>query len=173
MSQQIIDGDGHIFEDSDGIARHFPYSASGARLRSGVFPLNSHIQYSLTRTPPGAFATNAEGRFVNPGPEGWINFMEEAEIDHAVLFPTAGQRIGRIVDRDYACGAARAYNDWLAETYLHRDRRFKGVALIPMHDADAALAELQHAHKDLGMCSVLFPATGVHLNLGAKPYWPV
>ena len=53
MSQQIIDGDGHIFEDSDGIARHFPYSAAGARLRSGVFPLNSHIQYSLTRTPPG------------------------------------------------------------------------------------------------------------------------
>jgi predicted TIM-barrel fold metal-dependent hydrolase len=131
MSQSIIDGDGHIFEDSDGIARHFPYSATGARLRSGVFPLNSHIQYSLTRTPPGAFATNAEGRFVNPGPEGWIKFMEEAEIDHAVLFPTAGQRIGRIVDRDYACGAARAYNDWLAETYLRRDARFKGVALIP------------------------------------------
>jgi predicted TIM-barrel fold metal-dependent hydrolase len=175
MTQQlkVIDGDGHIFEDSDGIARHFPYSASGARLRSGVFPLNSHIQYSLTRTPPGAFATNAEGRFVNPGPEGWIKFMEEAEIEHAVLFPTAGQRIGRIVDRDYACGAARAYNDWLAETYLRRDSRFKGVALLPMHDADAALAELQHAHKELGMAAVLFPATGVHLNLGAKPYWPV
>jgi hypothetical protein len=42
-----------------------------------------------------------------------------------------------------------------------------------MHDADAALTELQHAQKDLGMCAVLFPATGVHLNLGAKPYWPV
>ena len=92
MTQQlkVIDGDGHIFEDSDGIARHFPYSATGARLRSGVFPLNSHIQYSLTRTPPGAFATNAEGRFVNPGPEGWIKFMEEAEIDYAVLFPMSG-----------------------------------------------------------------------------------
>ena len=46
MTQQakIIDGDGHIFEDGDAIARHFPYSAAGARLRSGVFPLNSHIQ---------------------------------------------------------------------------------------------------------------------------------
>ncbi len=169
----VIDGDGHIFEDSGGIARHFPYTAVGGKLRSGVFPLNSHIQYSLTRTPPGAFATNAEGKFVNPGPEGWIKFMEEAEIDHAVLFPTAGQRIGRIVDRDYACGAARAYNDWLAATYLQRDKRFKGVALLPMHDAEAALAELQHAHKDLGMAAALFPATGVHLNLGAKPHWPV
>ena len=69
MTQQlkIIDGDGHIFEDGDAIARHFPYSAAGARLRSGVFPLNSHIQYSLTRTPPGAFATTPDGRFQNPG----------------------------------------------------------------------------------------------------------
>lgn len=170
---RILDGDGHIFEDSDGIAKHFPFTAAGGRLRSGVFPLNSHIQYSLTRTPPGAFATNAEGRFVNPGPEGWIAFMEEVGFDATVLFPTAGQRIGRIVDRDYAIGAARAYNDWLAETYLRRDRRFRGVALVPMHDADAALEELQRAHSKLGFSAVLFPATGVHLNLGAKHYWPV
>ena len=70
-------------------------------------------------------------------------------------------------------GAARAYNDWLAETYLRRDSRFKGIALLPMHDAEAALEELHHAYTELGMCGVLFPATGVHLNLGAKPYWPV
>ena len=170
---QIIDGDGHIFEDGDAIGRHFPFSAAGGRLRSGVFPLNSHIQYSLTRRPPGAFATTADGRFENPGPEGWVEFMDQVGINRAVLFPTAGQRIGRIVDRDYAVGAARAYNDWLAETYLRRDARFRGIALVPMHDTEAALEELHHAYSELGMCAVLFPATGVHLNLGAKPYWPV
>jgi hypothetical protein len=99
---KIIDGDGHIFEDGEAIARHFPYSAAGGRLRSGVFPLNSHIQYSLTRTPLGAFATTPDGRFQNPGPEGWMKFMDQIGIENAVLFPTAGQRIGRIVDRDYA-----------------------------------------------------------------------
>lgn len=170
---RIIDGDGHIFEDGEAIARHFPYSALGARLRSGIFPLNSHIQYSLTRTPPGAFATDAEGRFQNPGPDGWLDFMERIGLEYAVLFPTAGQRIGRIVDRDYALGAAQAYNDWLAETYLARDRRFRGVAIVPMHDAEAALAELRRAYTKLGFSAVLFPATGVHLNLGAKPHWPV
>ena len=170
---QIIDGDGHIFEDGDGIARHFPFSAAGGRLRSGVFPLNSHIQYSLTRRPAGAFATTPDGRFENPGPEGWVEFMDQVGISRAVLFPTAGQRIGRIVDRDYAVGAARAYNDWLAETYLRRDARFRGIALVPMHDTEAALEELHHAYSELGMSAVLFPATGVHLNLGAKPYWPV
>lgn len=170
---RIIDGDGHIFEDGDAIARHFPYSALGARLRSGVFPLNSHIQYSLTRTPPGAFATNADGRFQNPGPDGWLEFMDQIGLEYAVLFPTAGQRIGRIVDRDYALGAAQAYNDWLADTYLSRDRRFRGVAIVPMHDAEAATAELSRACTQLGFSAVLFPATGVHLNLGAKPCWPV
>ena len=170
---KIVDGDGHIFEDGDAIAKHFPYTAAGGKLRSGVFPLNSHIQYSLTRTPPGAFATNAEGRFVNPGPEGWMKFLDEVGIERSVLFPTAGQRIGRIVDRDYAIGAARAYNDWLAETYLQIDSRFKGVALIPMHDAEAAQEELRRAYTKLGMSAVLFPATGVQLNLGAKHYWPV
>ena len=50
MKQQpkIIDGDGHVFEDSEGIARHFPYTAAGGRLRNGVFPTQSHIQFSLT-----------------------------------------------------------------------------------------------------------------------------
>src|SRR5688572_31496856 len=88
MKQQLklIDGDGHIFEDGEGISRHFPYSALGARLRSGVFPLNSHIQYSLTRTPPGAFATTPDGRFQNPGPAGWVEFMDQIGLEHASYF---------------------------------------------------------------------------------------
>jgi uncharacterized protein len=175
MEQQakIIDGDGHVFEDAEGIARHFPYTVEGARLRSGVFPSQSHIQFSLTRRPPGAFGIRPDGRFQNPGPEGWIEFMDEVGLEYAVLFPTTGQRVGRLVDRDYAVGAARAYNDWLAEAYLRRDSRFKGIGILPMHDAEAALEELRRAYKELGMCAVLFPATGVHLNLGAKHLWPL
>lgn len=175
MKQQIkiIDGDGHVFEDGEAIARHFPYTIEGARLRSGVFPHQSHIQFSLTRRPPGAFGIRPDGRFQNPGPEGWVEFMDEIGLEYAVLFPTTGQRVGRLVDRDYAVGAARAYNEWLAEIYLQRDSRFKGIGILPMHDPEAALEELRRAYTELGMCGVLFPATGVHLNLGAKHLWPL
>src|SRR5688572_23869699 len=131
------------------------------------------MQYSLTRTPPGAFGAGADGQFHNPGPEGWLQFLDQTGFEYTVLFPTHGQRIGRIVDRDYAFGAARAYNDWLAEAYLQRDPRFKGIALIPMHDAEAAVEVLNRAYTKLGFSGVLFPATAVQLNLGAKPYWPV
>jgi uncharacterized protein len=172
---KIIDGDGHVFEDNQAIARHFPYSVETGRItfRNGLFPANSHMQYSLTRTPPGSFGAGADGQFHNPGPEGWVQFLDQTGFEHTVLFPTHGQRIGRIVDRDYAFGAARAYNDWLAEAYLQRDPRFKGIALIPMHDAEAAVEELNRAYTKLGFSGVLFPATAVQLNLGAKPYWPV
>lgn len=175
MKQQakIIDGDGHVFEDAEAIARHFPYKIEPARFRGGVFPSQSHIQFSLTRRPPGAFGIRPDGRFQNPGPQGWVEFMDEIGLEYAVLFPTTGQRIGRLVDRDYAVGAARAYNDWLAESYLKRDSRFKGIGLLPMHDPEAALEELRRAYTELGMCGLLFPATGVHLNLGAKPLWPL
>ncbi len=123
---KIIDGDGHVFEDNQAIARHFPYSVETGRItfRNGLFPANSHMQYSLTRTPPGAFGAGADGQFHNPGPEGWLQFLDQTGFEYTVLFPTHGQRIGRIVDRDYAFGAARAYNDWLAEAYLQREARF-------------------------------------------------
>ena len=35
---KIIDGDGHIFEDGEAIARHFPYRAAAGRLRAVYFP---------------------------------------------------------------------------------------------------------------------------------------
>jgi predicted TIM-barrel fold metal-dependent hydrolase len=177
MTQQvkIIDGDGHVFEDDEAIAQHFPYSMEIGRLQrsGGLFPSRSHIQFSLTRRPPGAFGIGPDGRYRNRGPEGWIEFMDQIGFEYAILFPTFGQRIGRIVDRDYAVGAARAYNDWLAQTYLRRDPRFKGIAILPMHDPEAALEELQRAYTELGLSGVLFPATGVHLNLGAKHLWPL
>ena len=130
-------------------------------------------EYSLTRTPPGAFATNSGTAGLKTRSRRCARVHGSGRIDNAVLFPTAGQRIGRIVDRDYALGAARAYNDWLAETYLRRDPRFKGIALLPMHDSDAALEELQHAYTRAGHVRCLSPPPVVHLNLGAKPYWPV
>src|SRR4029453_3514265 len=87
-SLKIIDGDGHIFEDGEAIVRHFPYNAARSRVRASVFPPQSHIQFSLTRTPPGSFGMGADGRFHNPGPEGWIEFLDQIGFDYTVRFPT-------------------------------------------------------------------------------------
>ena len=84
---KIIDGDGHIFEDGEAIVRHFPYSSARSRVRSSVFPTQSHIQFSLTRTPPGSFGMGTDGRFHNPGPEGWLEFLDQIGFDYTVRFP--------------------------------------------------------------------------------------
>ena len=66
---KIIDGDGHVFEDHEAIAKHFPYGMEVGRLErgGGLFPSRSHIQFSLTRRPPGAFGIGSDGRFRNRG----------------------------------------------------------------------------------------------------------
>ncbi len=153
MTQQlkIIDGDGHIFEDGDAIARHFPYSAAGARLRSGVFPLNSHIQYSLTRTPPGAFATNPEGRFQNPGAR-WLDRVHGSGRIR-LCCPLSHRRPTHRPDRRprlrRAARRALTTTGW-PRLICGAIPVSKASPFVPMHDAEAALEELRHAYTELG-----------------------
>ncbi|NIO07170.1 MAG: amidohydrolase family protein, partial [Deltaproteobacteria bacterium] len=64
---------------------------------------------------------------------------------------------GKIVSLDYAVESSRAYNDWLYETYLKFNPRFKGMALIPMQDPDEAVKELRRAVTELGMLGGMMP----------------
>jgi len=41
----------------------------------------------------------------NPGLKDGLSSLDQIGFDYTVLFPTAGQRIGRIVDRRHAAGA--------------------------------------------------------------------
>ena len=54
-------------------------------------------------------------------PEDWRAFLDEAGIDQAVLYPTAGLAIGLIQKAEWAVALARAYNNWLYERYLRAD----------------------------------------------------
>jgi hypothetical protein len=54
-------------------------------------------------------------------------------IDRTVLYPTLGLTVGRIRDLDYSICLTRAYNDWIAETYLHHPSgKFKAAVLLPV-----------------------------------------
>jgi hypothetical protein len=102
-----------------------------------------------------------------------VRFLDGLGLDAAVLYPTDGLVFGKMVDVDLAIGTARAYNDWLHATYLQRDPRLKGIALIPLQEPEAAVAELRRAVTELGMVGALLPSTGLPTHLGDKLYWPV
>jgi predicted TIM-barrel fold metal-dependent hydrolase len=167
---RVIDGDGHLFEDADGISEFLPspYREAGPWGLHRLFPPLDHLHVQIGKLLPGAFGG---GKPV--GPREWLEFMEVVGIDCAVLYPTAALAYGKCVDLDWAIAVTRAYNDWLYETYLRASPRFKGMALIPLQDPPVAVAELRRAVTELGMCGAMLPSVNVKGHLGSKEFWPI
>lgn len=164
----MIDGDGHIFEDIPAIVARMPAEVLKTPIigMQGPFPPLDNLHQALWQTPPQAFEDPG-------GVRGWSDFLDSAKFTAAVLYPTIGLAYGRITDKDLAIYTCRAYNDWLSETYCKTDSRFKGLALIPMQDPAAAVAELNRAVTQLGMVGAMLPPTGLPMLLGQDYYWPV
>jgi predicted TIM-barrel fold metal-dependent hydrolase len=168
---RIIDGDGHLFEDAEAIARHLPSIYHDGRSYANIFrifPPLDHLHTHIGRLLPGAFNNG------NPvGPKEWKEFLEEVGIEQTVLYPTAGLSYGKIVNRDWAIAVTRAYNDWLAETYLADSPVFKGMALLPIQEPEAAVEELRRAVTQLGMLGAMLPSTTFVGHIGQKQLWPI
>lgn len=166
--ERIIDGDGHVMEDVAAIVEFMPrpYRTKHQARAFDPFPPLDHLHSAnLHDLPPGAFA--------RVGPDGWLEFLEDVGIETTVLYTTRGLAFGKIVSRDWAIDLARAYNDWFHQTYLQGSPRFKGMALIPLQEPDAAVEELRRAVRELSMCGAMLPSTGFQSHLGHKRYWPI
>jgi predicted TIM-barrel fold metal-dependent hydrolase len=182
LATQLFDADGHVIEDVAGIVERLPEPYRTLRreqLNSGQFGLMSSFVF-----PPLGYLSTMP--FLNPavearapqedglGPESWEYFLGAVGIVRTVLYPTVGLTAGRIRDLDYAVAACRAYNDWIAETYVHHPSgRFQAAAILPMQVPAAAAAELRRVSEDLGMCAATLPSHGLPLHLGSAEYFPV
>ena len=62
-----------------------------------------------------------------------------------------------IQDPVWAVDIARAYNSWLHATYMKRNSRILGAALIPIHDVSAAVQEMRRVKNELGMPGAMLP----------------
>ncbi|MEQ1912238.1 MAG: amidohydrolase family protein, partial [Vicinamibacterales bacterium] len=163
----MIDGDGHVLEDMQAIIKYLPveWKDNTTTRVLGVFPGLDHMHNILARNPPGSFESQ--------GVEGWSRFADELGLDAAILYPTAGLAYGKMIDIDYAIGAAQAYNNWLSDAYCRKDSRLKGIGLIPMQDPAAACVELRRMVKELGFVGAFVPSTGLKSHMGDKIYWPI
>ncbi|MDC0033891.1 amidohydrolase [Alphaproteobacteria bacterium] len=169
IDSRIIDGDGHITEnEAEIIACMEPAYRRIAEQSGVVFPPLDHLHAGrAVETPP-----KRDGRPI-VGPPGWIDFLDDVGIDYTVLYPTRALAYGKIVSLDYAAAACRAYNDWMSDTYLKYNPRFKAMAIIPMQDPEEAAKELRRAVEELGFLGAMLPSNGLPQPLGAKTYWPV
>ena len=164
---EIIDADGHV-NDAAGQEEIAKYMPEGNR-SSQIFPVLDHLHFHYLR--PRASRSGLE----NPGPDEWIRFLDETGISWSVLYPTFGLAVGRFVSVHWAIAACRAYNNWLHERFINKNSRLKGMALIPIQDVEAAVAELRRAVTELGMAGGMLPSNGEGIkdHLGAKLYWPI
>jgi uncharacterized protein len=168
IATRIIDGDGHLMEDAVGIVAHLP-APYRERARPRIFPPIDHLHHANSvETPP-----NRDGRKPNPGPEDWLDFLRDSGIESTVLYPSLALAYGRITSLDYSVAICRAYNDWVHDEYLKRDKRFRAMAIIPMQDPPEAAKELRRAVTELGMLGAMLPTNGLAEPLGSKTYWPV
>ena len=171
---RVIDADGHIVEDNAAIGQRMPdlYKrwkyAHGLMSKVPWFPSIGALYYA----PAGSPASEArDGAPV--GLDEWRAFLDDTGIEASSLYPSNGLTYGLIQNADFAISLCRAYNDWLYETYLEADPRFRGMALIPLQEPEAAVEELRRAVEVLGMRGAMLPANGLRMNLGVKTYWPV
>lgn len=81
-----------------------------------------------------------------------LRHMDELGIDIQVLYPSLFLR--PLTDRpEVERAIAKSYNRWLADLWRKGERRLRWVAVAPMTDIDAAIAEAKFA-KDNGGCGL-------------------
>ncbi len=107
-------------------------------------------------------ASGSDGPSATPGGTADIDArkadMAQDGVVAEVIYPTFGLFVDMLADPELQMACARAYNDWLAETFLPDPSTFIPSALVPIRDVDTAVAELARV-ADLGYRSALIPTS--------------
>jgi predicted TIM-barrel fold metal-dependent hydrolase len=159
--QEIIDADGHVTETWEQIARHLDEPYRKRSLLTPFFP-----QDAWDRRLSGGFHDWAGDV------KSWHQALDAGGMAVSVLFPTLGLFMPFLHDADWAVATCRAYNTMLHEDITGQSPRLKGVALLPLQDVAAAVAELRRTVTRYGFVGAMLAADG-HYLLGNARFDPI
>ena len=80
-------------------------------------------------------------------PEKRVAFQEEAGVACELLYTTNMLLQYSTKNPDVLRAAAAVFNDWLAEFASYAPGRLRGIAVLPTHDVDWAIAEIERVSK--------------------------
>ena len=153
---KMIDADGHIREVESDVFEYLPDYYKARREAVMYFPLLPHHGWHRQAGREGI------GRsFLIPTLQDWRQALDLGELEAAVIYPTRFMHIGQVGMTDFAVDLSKAYNDYLYDRFLRHEKRMKGIAILPMQDVPAAVAELRRVVKELGMVGAVLPADGL------------
>ena len=173
MKELVNSADSHVVEPLDLWVERLPQHLKARAPR--IEEVDGRWVFVVEGTPPrkmggpateepGAKKTGAEKKEkVATGfrPGGSDPGLRAADLDEdgvwgEVLYPTIALFGYMIPDPELRWATARAYNDWLAETFTAASTRFAGAAMIPIQEIDDAVAEIERV-AGLGLRSVMLP----------------
>lgn len=171
MEQGIIDADGHVIERDAQMKEYLdePYHSNPDLLNASFFPALDGWNRAARRIADG------KGKGM-PAPDAqtWLAFLDAANVEATVLYPTNGLAFGLVRDKEWATILARGYNNFLYQEFLKVfPKRLKGMALIPLQDIAEAVKELRRAVTELGAVGAVLPAVGLRRPFGESYYDPL
>ena len=162
LNHPVIDGDGHWVEYDPVFAEQMrkvggDKAADGylAAMHATLSALQMGTKERRRRqiAMPG-FWTRQTGNTLDRAtammPHLLYERLDEIGSDFAIIYPTAGLRLPRIVDDETRRAVIRAYNIVSAGYFKDLSDRMTPAAIIPMHTPDEAIAELEFVTKQLG-----------------------
>jgi len=172
-----IDADGHVIENEAEINEYLvpPYKGNSYQTFYQMLPSLDPFHTTGSFQGDATVERSEDGFNMQVGPKEWVAFLDRANIDQAVLYPTWGLAHGQMVDPKWSVGYARTYNNWLHGKYVSFSKRLKGVALLPIQDPEGAVAELRRCVAEFSMVAGMLPSnpTGVRRHVSHKDFWPI
>ena len=184
---KVLDADGHIVETAEELRAFMdpPYQDTAFDIvtdsRGNGFFL---VEGRMIPKPAGKGCGTPRG-FGGIGPQGRygtarVGFdkdrlrrdLDREGIDLHVIYPTFLLGVCGIEDKDKAAALCRGYNNWMAEIRKELPGRVDAVAVVPLQDPEAAVAELRRAREELNLCGVTIPAVVFDKNLDDEDFLP-
>ena len=149
---RAIDADGHIMEHPAEIKEYLepPFD----RLTWTTFSMFPSVDGFVR-------GFSRPGEEDDPNAERWLAFLDRCRIEETYIYPSTGLCCGLIQDREWAIALARAYNRWIYEKFMRASPRLKAVAIVPIQDIPAAVAELRRAVTEFGMGGAVLPSVTI------------
>jgi uncharacterized protein len=114
----------------------------------------------------------AMGRPGVTDPRERVDDLAAEGIDVQVIFGSLCFAACTLHDPGFALAFCRACNNYVAEFCSSYPDRFKAVAVIPLQDVSAAVAEMRRARKELGVVGVSIPPSLPGKNLDHPDLYP-
>ncbi len=185
LSHPIIDSDGHIAEFEPAFFDFLKASAGGGmveRFKSLADSPYFFRWYRLTpeqrrdlRVPRMQWWVHPTGQTLDRAtsslPKLLHRRLDEMGLDFTIIYPSMGMFMLHMGDDEMRPALCRAYNDMHAQLFREYGDRMTPAAMIPMHTPSEAIAELEHAVRDLKLKAVLMPSFVRRPVSGSHGFW--